>query len=145
MNTTKEDLQKWISKWEEAQKTDLFKSPNAVEPTPETGWDDVLSGDLIQEKLDHKSVGQAIMDSPNPIQPTSVGVDQDIKNPNSMSATYSVGDLERLEGLKLKLHGLLDKLNTMEGLGKSATKLESQITSLNKQIDDLSDSLSKIF
>lgn len=110
--------------------------------------DDYLSGDLqvMQEEVvvDVKKYTHSLANTPNPIRPNSVGMDQDIKNPISLGATYDVGDLEGLETLKTKLHNLLVKLNSMEGRSQTgSTKLESQIQSLQKQIDELSDNLCK--
>lgn len=75
----------------------------------------------------------------NPVRVNTLGMDQDVKN---VGSTYDVADLQNLENLKVKLHGLLDKLNGLEGKGQGAGKLESQIQSLQKQIDEFSDNLS---
>ena len=108
--------------------------------------DDYLGGEdheVIQEEVavDTKKMAKSLSNSPNPIRPSSIGMDQDIRNPLSVGATYDVSDLTNLEALKVKLHGLLDKLNAMEGRGQSGAKLESQIQSLQRQIDEFSDNL----
>jgi hypothetical protein len=107
--------------------------------------DDHLEGDLMQEdvKVDPKTMARAMASSANPIKPSSIGIDQDVKNPVSLGSTYDISDLQNLESLKVKLHGLLDKLNGLEGLADTSAKLESQIVSLQKQIDEISDGLSQ--
>lgn len=108
--------------------------------------DDYLNGDLLQEEtqVDTKQFNKSMAYSPNPVRPSSVGKDQDIRNPVSVGATYDVADLEGLNNLKLKLHDLLSKLNSMEGRSlPGSPKLESQINALQRQIDELSDGLSK--
>ena len=94
--------------------------------------------------LDIKKYAKAMSGTANPIRPASVGKDQDLTNPISMGATYDVADLQSLETLKTKLHDLLVKLNSMEGRSQTgSTKLESQIKSLQDQIDELSDNLTR--
>ena len=105
--------------------------------------DDHLEGDLIQEfEVEPKTMAKAMASSPNPIKPSSIGMDQDVKNPVSVGGTYDVGDIQNLENLKVKLHNLLHKLSSIEGLADTNSKLESQIQSLQKQIDEISDGLS---
>ncbi len=89
-----------------------------------------------------KSLNKKIADAPNPVVASSIGKDQDISDPVVAGNTYSPEDLVNLDALKVKLHDLLSKLSAMESTGKTDTKLENQIESLNKQIDELSDSLS---
>lgn len=97
-----------------------------------------------ENDVDLKSLAKDVADSPNPVRPTTVGMDQDITNPVSTGQTYSVDDLKSLDDLKTKLHDLLVKLNSNEGSGNSGSaKLETQIKNLQKQIDEFSDSLSK--
>ena len=91
---------------------------------------------------DLKQATKKIADAPNPVVASSIGKDQDISDPVVGGNTYSPEDLIQLDSLKVKLHDLLSKLNAMEGSGKTDAKLENQIESLNKQIDELSDSLS---
>ncbi len=106
---------------------------------------DHLEGDLIQEdvKVDAKDMAGAMRNSPNPIRPASMGKDQELDNPVSIGATYDVGDLEELEKVKLKLHSLIDKLNGLEANGQANGKLEQQIATLSKQIDEMSDNLNR--
>lgn len=104
-----------------------------------------LDDSVLQENKAPKKVikeNKAPYKAPNPILTSTLGMDQDVKNPSSVGSTFGVTDLESLENLKLKLHGLLDKLNGFEAASQGVTKLESQIQSLQKQIDELSDSLS---
>lgn len=106
---------------------------------------DHLSGELIQEdfEVDAKHMANTMLKSPNPIRPSSIGKDTDVHNPVSMGATYDVTDIEELEKVKIKLHGLIDKLNSLNGHGQSNAKLEQQIAALSKQIDEMSDNLNR--
>ncbi|RDJ35287.1 MAG: hypothetical protein DWQ19_10760 [Crenarchaeota archaeon] len=106
---------------------------------------DDLDGDLIQEDIDvdPKYMADSMLKSANPVRPSSVGKDQDVSSPVSVGATYDVSDLEQLEKVKTKLHNLIGKLNGMEAVGKSDAKLEQQIASLSKQLDEISDSLNR--
>jgi hypothetical protein len=106
---------------------------------------DHLEGDLMQEEVevDVKKMANSMIQSPNPIRANSFGKDQDLTNPISTGATYDIADLESLEKVKLKLHGLIDKLNGLEGNGQGGGKLEQQIAALSKQIDEMSDNLNR--
>jgi len=101
--------------------------------------------DVIKESIavDKKSYTDALAGSPNPVRPSSVGKDTGNDNPLNTGATYDVADFQKLEDLKLKLHGLIDKLNGFDTKSSSVTKLEGQIESLKKKIDEMSDGFSK--
>ena len=85
--------------------------------------------------------------SPNPIYPDSIGKDQ--SSPKAAWLNNKV--LEEVVKLKQQLYNLECKINTTEGGGKKwsekaksqpeGTKLWTQIESLRKKIDILSDSL----
>jgi hypothetical protein len=96
--------------------------------------DDYLSGELMQES----AVAEKQKTTPNPVKVSSLGKDTDAA---AVGVHYNVDEFKGLEGLKIKLHGLLDKLNGMESKGQSPAKLESQIQALEKQIDELSNHL----
>jgi len=95
--------------------------------------DDYLNGDLMQETVTEKAPK-----APNPVTRATVGKDQ---NAAAVGVHYDVDNFQGLESLKLKLHGLLDKLNGMDSKGESTTKLETQIVALEKQIDELSNNI----
>lgn len=106
---------------------------------------DYLSGKLNEAvSVDKKSMADSLLSSANPIRPSTVGNDKSLTDPVALGATYDVADLQKLEDLKLRLHGLIDKLNGFDTKGGSVTKLESQIESLQKQIDEMSNGLSKV-
>lgn len=105
--------------------SDLFKEEETIEENSELG-----------------NSASAIATSPNPIRHSSVGMDQEMDD-TSLGNTYTIEDLETIEELKKKLHDLEDQLNSLEGLGKSAIRVESKIQSVVKKINDLSDNLSR--
>jgi hypothetical protein len=107
------------------------------------------ASDLLQEakEVQNKDVSdaaKAMGHSPNPIRAPSVGMDQAMDN-TSLGVTFTPEDIQSLAEMKVKLHGLKDKLNTAEGKGQTNKKLESQISSLQNQIDELSDTLGQAF
>lgn len=148
MNNTRLELDKWQQTWENALKNGFNTGNKTAEEksAEEEKPVEIVDGSLIQEevKTNPKDVAKALVNSPNVIKPSTIGVDQDMTDPVSMGATYDVGDIEKLNDLKLKLHGLLDKLNTLHGFGESTTKLEAKIAEVQKQIDEISNGLSKV-
>lgn len=144
---SKEQFDKWVSDWDSAVKGGFLDKAAINGADEETEAEVGVSADseLIQEevKVNPKDMAKAMVNSPNPIKPHTMGMDQDMTDPVSMGATYDVADLEQLNDLKVKLHGLLDKLNTMHGFGEATSKLESKIAEVQKQIDEISNGLSK--
>jgi len=102
------------------------------------GYTDPLK--LVESNEDNKRVADALAKSHNPIQPNSVGKDQEPE----ITQNWGVGGKEhfQLEELKVRLEKLEGKLNAMESEGKSGKDAQSKIDGLKKQIDELSDSLS---
>lgn len=105
-------------------------------------FDEYMAKGKKAVKKSEKVLTEAATLSPAPpISASSVGKDQDVTNIDMKS---DVGHLERLEALKVKLHNLIDKLNGFEANGQSGNKLESQIETIQKQIDELSNNISGI-
>lgn len=103
-----------------------------------------LGGKLSETtSVDKKSYSDSLVSSANPVRPSTVGNDKDLTDPVAMGSTYDVADLQKLDDLKIKLHNLIDKLNGVEAKGESVTKLENQIDSLQKQIDEMSNNFGK--
>lgn len=100
---------------------------------------DPLCEESDVEKSNAKKVAEKMASAHNPIQPYSVGKDQDV-NPTQ---NWGIGGKEhfQLEDLKVRLEKLESKLNAIESKGDSGKDTQSKIDSLKKQIDDLSDSL----
>lgn len=107
------------------------------------GEDDV---EMLQENDKSKAADmeKAISHSPNPIVQTSVGKDQE-PSPVQLGQTYTIEDLEALAVLKVKLHELEDKLNSIDAKGGQTKQVEGQIASMKKRIDELSDELGRNF
>ena len=106
---------------------------------------DYLKGKLTNEDTDLavKDFTAAITQAANPIRPNSVGMDQDPKNLISLGYTYTAEDLEKLEKLKNDLYELITKLNQSEIEGEDSKKTKSKLDNLQKEIDDLSDKMTR--
>lgn len=101
-----------------------------------------LVKETVLSAAERKAKVDAIITSPNPIKQQTVGKDQDV-TPQSLNATFSNEDLEKLEDMKSKLHELKDKANKADGLGDKAEAFLKQIEDLTEKIDQLSDSMCK--
>jgi hypothetical protein len=98
--------------------------------------------EAVIAKKDVSDMANAVASSANPIRHSSTGSDQEM-NDKSLGNTFSPEDIKALEELKFKLHDLESKLNSFEGKGDNGKKFESQIASVKKKIEELSDALSK--
>lgn len=100
---------------------------------------------VVKEEIavDKKAFVKDMTSSANPVRASSLGNDNGVDNPKAFGTTYDVPDLQRLEDLKVKLHGLIDKLNTFDAHGQNGNKLENQIETIKKQIDEMSDGFGK--
>jgi hypothetical protein len=91
---------------------------------------------------DHKAIDKAAADalahSHNPIDPTTVGKDQDIDVDGN---EQEVKDIEELSEMKVRLEKLESRLNANYTENKSITGVQKQIDTLRNQIDELSDTL----
>lgn len=106
---------------------------------------DYLDGKLTNEEINLpiKDFTKAVTTSPNPIKPSSVGMDQDPNNLVSLGTTYTNEDLAKLENLKNDLYELLLKLNQSELEGETSKKMKTKLEDLQKDIDELSDKMTK--
>lgn len=105
---------------------------------------DYLDGKLTEEvDVPIKDFTKAVTTAANPIKPNSVGMDQDPNNLVSISATYTNEDLAKLEKLKNELYELLLKLNQSELEGETSKKMKSKLEDLQKDIDELSDKMTR--
>lgn len=129
-----EDAKYWVDLY---NKTNRFKRP--TEKSIKSPSSQVIKENLA---VDAKSMVNTMASSPNPVRASSIGKDNGEDSPVAVGTTYGVEEFEKLEDLKIKLHNLIDKLNGFDAMGK-ASKLESQIQSVKKQIDEISDGLSK--
>jgi hypothetical protein len=155
----RDEFDNWCNLWDKAQQDGVFpveeEKPEAELPAflrePEVESDpyyDYLDSDmegLIQESTQKSSKSKK---SANPIYPDSVGKDQEPSNPWLRNNLF-----ERVSELKQRLYDIECKFNTESAGGKKWVekaefnnfrenkKLLTQIDSLRKQIDDLSDTL----
>jgi hypothetical protein len=166
-----DDLNSWAEKYDKAVKDGIFNNPEKehtpsiqtadssffgpydAKPTDVVSdedaayWRDVsgINPALLQEferdvvKGDKAS---RIHNSPNPLRFNTLGTDQSGDN-DSIGATYTDVDIEKLGNLKAKLHELLVKVTAYDTEGKSVAGLEKQVEELTQKIDDLSTRLSQ--
>ena len=106
---------------------------------------DYLKGKLTNEEVDlpTKDFAAAITKAANPIKPNSIGMDQDPQNLVSLGYTYTAEDLAKLEDLKKDMYDLITKLNQAELQGEDSKKLKTKSEELQKEIDELSDKMTR--
>ena len=143
LQETTKSLSDWMGIWDKAVSDGVFKPDvNDQQVTPldsDVGYDPVscsmagIDPILIQESSD-KHI-------PNPVYPDSVGKDQDLPKP----AWVNEDMIKELEELKDKLFKLENKFAIKSGdfvkQNADDKKVMSQMQSIRKQIDQVSDSL----
>lgn len=163
----KDQFDDFVNKWNDALEKGIFKSQEMPATNPQTSQGSFFglhnthpTEDIAQSDQDYwKAIYSASTDhSPetqndgiitevdhqttpvNPVAKGSLGSDQEM-NPQQLGATYSEEDLEKLSELKQELFSLESKLLTSMGFGddKTQKKIQSQIESVKKQINKLSD------
>jgi hypothetical protein len=92
--------------------------------------------DLGQSWTDPKTKGKKY--PPNPVKVDSGGKDQKLK-PKQLGVTFDEEDIEKVIEIKSKLHDLGSKLAADPHEGNK--KIESQIETLKKQLDELSSAM----
>lgn len=137
---------------EKTQDTDFFGQYLTPEYDKEKPLNEVDTKywDLVSRKADplfvesrekeSKLSTDAIANAHNPIAPNTVGKDQDV----NVTQNWAIGgeQIQQLEKLKIELHDLESKLNTILSKEEEEPKsFQSKIDSLKKEIDKLSDSL----
>jgi len=106
--------------------------------------DVVLHENKIDSAKQAAATAKAMSQSPNPIRAASVGQDQAME-PGPLGVTFTPEQIQELAEMKIKLHGLQDKIAALDGEGKGDKKVESTISSLRSKIDELSDALGRAF
>jgi hypothetical protein len=95
-----------------------------------------IQEEVTKDEIKKKTVKMAT--ASNPILPSSVGKDQEMK----VTANWSDGkELRELSDLKMRLEKLESQMNAKEGLGQKTDSMQAKIDSLKQQIDELSDSM----
>jgi hypothetical protein len=168
-----DQFDKWVDMWAKAQTDGVFEDmPKPACPSANTGassYFGVVSSNPTEAPTDfdakywsqvyNMSNGEEgpLSDGPgiisedkntnkypaNPVLGSGWGMDQDMSNKASLGLTFDEADLKKLENMKVQLHELGDKLATSMGKGDKFQKFESKITSLSKQIDELSSSMTR--
>ena len=131
----------------------VYRMMAKEDDVPDPLADDILTEDDKQivnpvpkkPNLTDKEIGNVAKskaNAANPIDPASVGKDQDYKP--SLADVYQ---LEQLHNMKINLCELEGKLNAKSALGhsKDGQKIQGQINELKKKIDELSDSITPDF
>lgn len=110
-------------------------------------WNEPIDQINEERKAHAKKIQEAanpylkdVKTSPNPVALSTAGPDSE-----QIDATFNEKDIEDLSALKNKLHELNSKLCEFEGLGKEAKKFESQINGVKKQIEELSNAMTRSF
>lgn len=103
--------------------------------------DEGLLSEVKDDKATFKTNLDSLVKSPNPVQPQTIGKDQEL---DSIDSTYTQEDIDELHELKIQLHGLQDKLASMDGKGEKNKKIESQMNALKEKIEDLSNGLGQV-
>lgn len=162
----KDQLDDFVSKWDSALEKGIFKSEEIPAVNPQTSQgsffglhnthptEDIAQNDqeywkaIYSASTDHTpEINDGIITEANhqstpvnPVQRGTLGADQDMK-PQQLGLTYSEEELEKISELKKELYSLESKLLTSMGFGddKNQKKLQSQIESVKKQIEKLSD------
>lgn len=162
----KVEFDSFVDKWEKALEQGIFKSPELPQVNPQTSTgsffglhnthptDQIAQTDNEYWKAIYQASGDHMPENPevfteaehrdiypsNPQARDTLGSDQEMQ-PQQLGITYSNEELEQLAELKKQLYGLEVKLLTSMGFGddKNQKKIESQIESLKKEINKLSD------
>ena len=125
------DAKYWKQMWEASRRGLSYADPLALRED-------------ANSKPTTSDVAKAMINSPNPIHPSSVGKDQDMQ-PVQLGVTFSPKDIEELAELKVSLHSMKDRLNELEGRGKTPSDYKTQLSSLEKKMDELSNRITQGF
>jgi hypothetical protein len=156
--SSKEDFDGWVAKWDKALNDGIFGRPENLPSTADATsdfsffgprndnptsdikdsdsayWraiDSVADGGVEMHRLDESDA--VSVDIPNPIRKSTEGKDQELK-PEQLGLTFDEKDISELEKMKIKLHDLGSKSAEM-GSDDNFDKIEGMI----RQLDDLSD------
>lgn len=165
----KDDLDDLVNKWDAALEKGIFKDAETpavnqqtsqgsffgmhnTHPTEEIGQTDQEYWKAIfAASTDHSPENGGVINesahqtSPaNPVPKGTMGSDQEM-NDQQLGVTYTEEELNKLSELKSQLYSLESKLLTSMGFGddKNSKKLQSQIESVKKEINKLSDEMGR--
>ena len=160
--SSKEDFDGWVDKWDKALKGDIFKdAPKLPSTAPQTSdnsffglqqtnptdsinssdadyWkaiSSVADGGVDMQRIDESKVGDSPSDGPNPVRRETEGRDQELE-PRPLGATFDEEDIKSLEEMKVKLYELENKIASMDDKDYGA-----QVKAMIEKIDDLSNKM----
>lgn len=132
-----DELEKWQRMWDEVKDSEEFKATSQYKD-PMKEFNDLLSEGQDKDRV--KDVADALAKSQNPIKPTSVGKDSEVKSWDKESE--DIENINKLSELKVKLEKLESACNADYAMGKAIGSCQKQIDDIKKKIDELSDKLS---
>jgi chemotaxis protein histidine kinase CheA len=126
--------------WDRVHQTNVFVDPLEVFNEDYDNPPKPIKPNMSNKELGDVAASKA--NAANPIEPSSVGKDQDYK-PN----LADVEELQELHNMKVQLLELQGKLAASDALAKSddGDKIQKQIDKLQQAIDELSDSITPQF
>lgn len=160
--SSKEDFDNWVDKWDKAVESGLFKDApkppstckqtsddsffglqqthptDAINTSDSEYWkaiNSVADGGVAFERLDEAEKEKYL---PNPIHLGTEGEDQKL-NHHQLGLTFSEEDIKNLEEMKIKLHELGSKIASMDD-----KSYDSQLKSIISGIEDLSNKMSRV-
>lgn len=162
--SSKEDFDGWVDKWDKALKGDIFKdSPKLPSTAPQTSdnsffglqqtnptdsisssdadyWkaiSSVADGGVDMQRIDESDMGNSPLasDDPNPVRRETEGKDQELDS-RPLGLTFDEEDIKSLEDMKLKLHELENKIASMDDKDYGA-----QVKAMIEKIDELSNKM----
>jgi hypothetical protein len=142
------DFERWTGLWEKAAQSGKFSNettptkmnnsggffgePVAFDPANGPSADDSAEWNKIYKMTNHWN------EPPTHFNESATKV---VPDSEDNGETFNEKDIEDLASLKAKLHEIQVKFCEFEGRGQNSKKFESQITSVKKQIDDLSNKM----
>lgn len=152
--SSKDDFDNWVDKWDRALKSDIFKAAPELPSTAKQTSADSFFGfqntnptdkidpsnaeywKAIHAVADGVDAIERLNESINPVRAGTEGKDQDLTD-KALGVYFTEDDLKKLGEMKIKLHELQSKIATMEDTGEYKSKVDAMI----KKIDELSDKM----
>ena len=165
--SSKDDFDGWVDKWDKALKADIFKdAPKLPSTAPHTSDDSffgiqqsnpsdsisssdasywkaissVADGGVDMQRIDESDMGVSPLagDGPNPVRRETEGKDQQM-DARPLGLTFDEEDIKSLEDMKVKLHELENKIASMD-----ERDYGSQVKAMIDKIDELSNKMCRV-